>query len=115
MAVAGSLAVMVASIRTEAFGFAAVGALFIIVLVLILRLIHFAETRPEVAILEGSEFLRYQQIEYAQKGVGALPASPPVPSDSAESLPSLLDIEVAMLPDSELSEEPKPIKKKGER
>ena len=104
MAVAGSLAAIVVSIRTEAIGFAAIGALFVSVLVVVLRLIHFAEKRPEVAILEGAEFLRYQQIELARKGTGVLPTSPTEPSDSADMLPSPHDIEVAMLPDPEPSE-----------
>lgn len=106
---------MVAAIRTEAVGFVAIAALFIIVIVAVLRLIHFAEKRPEVAILEGAEFLRYQQIELAQKGIGALPASPPVSSDGSDALPSPRDIEVAMLPDPEPSAEPKRINKKGEK
>ena len=101
MAAAGSLAVMVASIRTEAVGFVAIGTLFVLVLVVVLRLIHFAEKRPEVAILEGAEFLRYQQFELARKGVGVLPSSPPESPDSTEKLPSPHDIEVAMLPDPE--------------
>lgn len=107
MAVAGSLAAIVVAIRTEAVGFAAIGTLFVIVLVVFWRLINFAEKHPEVAILEGAEFLRYQQIELARKGAGVLPSSPPEPSDPTGMLPSPHDIEMAMLPD------PEPIKTTG--
>ena len=101
MTTAGALAAIVGFIRTPEIGYVAISVLLIIVLPTIWRLIRFAEKRPEVAILEGAEFLRYQQIELAQKGVGALPDSPPVPSDSQDALPTPEEIKTAKLPDPE--------------
>lgn len=114
MAALGAIAVIGFSTKSEIFGFIALGVIPIIVLLPVWWLIRFAEKRPEVAILEGAEFLVYHQIELAQKGVGILPDAPPEPPEGTERLPSPQDIEVAMLPDPEPSEvsEPKRINRR---
>lgn len=87
MAVAGSLGAMVVAIRSEIIGYVAIGALTLIVLPTLRRLFQFAERHPQVAILEGSEYIEYEQIQLAQKGVGTLPPSPAAPATESLDLP----------------------------
>ena len=69
----GAIAVIGFATKSEVFGFIALGVIPFIVLLPVWWLIRFAEKHPEVAILEGAEFLVYHQIELARKGVGVLP------------------------------------------
>ena len=100
----GAIAVIGFATKSEVFGFIALGVIPFIVLLPVWWLIRFAEKHPEVAILEGAEFLVYHQIELARKGVGVLPDAPPEPPDETDRFPSPRDIEVAMLPDPQPSE-----------
>lgn len=110
MAVCGALAAIVASIRTEAIGFAAIVALLVLVIWGLRRAFQYADANPDVALMEGAEIIAYRRLQLAQKGVGNLPDAPPVSPEGAETLPSPQDIEVALLPDPEPSEqEPKRI------
>ena len=43
---------------------------------------RFAASNPQVAIMEGAEYIAYQQIRLAQKGVGVLPVTAEEPSDA---------------------------------
>ena len=114
MATAGSLAVICASTRTETVAYVAIGALLLIVLPVLWKLIHFAERKPEVAILEGAEFLAYQHmISLAQKGIGALPEAPPETPEPSDILILPADIEAARLPDPPPTSPPKRRKKDG--
>ena len=67
---------MVVAIRSETIGYVAISALTVIVLLALWKLFQFAERHPQVAILEGSEYIAYEQIQLAQKGVGTLPLRP---------------------------------------
>lgn len=40
------------------------------------RLLNFAERHPQIAILDGSEFLVHEQILHAAKGQGVIPLQP---------------------------------------
>jgi hypothetical protein len=41
--------------------------------------VHFGKKNPGAALLEGAEFLTYQQVELASKGVPAIQPSAPMP------------------------------------
>jgi len=68
-----ALASIAVAIRSPGIGYAAIGTLAVIVPAIIWRLIRFAERHPAPAILEGAEYIAYQQIQLAQKNVGELP------------------------------------------
>lgn len=88
MSIAGALAVIVAAVRTEGIAYVAVGALTIITLITFRQMFQFAKANPQVAIMEGAEYIAYQQIQFAQKGTPALPSSPAEAPDAADlSLP----------------------------
>ncbi len=54
---------------------AAIGLIFIMTMVILWRLINFANKNPQAAILEGAEFLVHEQIQLAAKGVESIPQS----------------------------------------
>lgn len=103
-----ALASIAVAIRSPGIGYAAIGTLAVIVPAIIWRLIRFAERHPAPAILEGAEYIAYQQIQLAQKNVGELPPSPDEPP-SAEPLPVLpAQLEAAKAPDPLALEPAKP-------
>ena len=51
----------------------AIGLIFILAFVILMRLINFANKNPQAAILEGAEFLVHEQIQLAAKGVKEIP------------------------------------------
>lgn len=55
-------------------------ALFIIVYVVALN-VYFARTNPAAALLEGAQFVQYQQL-MAAKGMPVIEPSPPIPAPS---------------------------------
>ncbi|MGD0536014.1 MAG: hypothetical protein ABSC03_00065 [Verrucomicrobiota bacterium] len=106
MAIAGALAAIVAAVRTESIGFAAIGALTLIVLPTVWRLIGFADKHPDAAILEGGEWVAYQ-IQLAQKGIGVLPDAPPEAAVPEPDHLDALEIEAIQTPDQLPLEAPK--------
>lgn len=108
MAACGALAAIVVAIRTEAVGFAAIGALLVLVIWGLRRAFQFADANPDVALMEGAEIIAYRRMHLAQKGIGSLPDAPAETPEGADRLPAPQDVEVAMLPDPEPVEVPKP-------
>lgn len=53
----------------------AIGLVFILAFVILMRLITFANNNPQAAILEGAEFLVHEQIQMAAKGIKEIPNS----------------------------------------
>ena len=106
IAVCAALAVIAGAIRTEPIGYAAIGALAVIVLPTIWRLIRFAERHPERALMEGGEYLAY--VHLAQKGRGEFAPSPEeLPTaEATQLLPEIT--EAAQRPDPLLIDQPKP-------
>lgn len=114
MSAIATIAAIGVTVGSAAFGYAALGVLLVIVLLPVWWLIRLTENHPEVAILEGAEFLVYQQIKLAQKGVGTLPDAAPETPEGVNALPSPEDIEAASLPDPEPIEDPKPRSRRKE-
>ncbi len=81
-----ALASIAVAIRSPGIGYAAIAAITIIVPSVIWWLIRFAERNPAPAILEGAEYVVYQQIQLAQKNVGVLPPSPSEPPAAEPTL-----------------------------
>jgi hypothetical protein len=54
---------------------AAIGLIFILTFIILMRLINFANKNPQAAILEGAEFLVHEHIQLAAKGIPNLPDS----------------------------------------
>lgn len=53
----------------------AIGLIFILAFVILMRLINFANKNPQAAILEGAELLVHEQIQLAAKGIKEIPNS----------------------------------------
>lgn len=108
IAFCAALASIVVAIRSPGIGYAAIAALAVVVLTVIWLLIRFAERHPATAILEGAEYVAYQQIRLAQKDVGDIPPSPDE-SPVSEPLPLLpADAEAAKSPDPPPTESGRP-------
>ena len=113
MAVCGTLAAIVAAIRTEAVGYAAIATLLIIVIWGLRRLFQFADANPDVAMMEGAEIIAFRRMQFAQKGVGTLPDSTPESSEpDAKPLPAAEQAAIP-LPDPLQLEQPKPKRAKS--
>lgn len=103
MAVCGALAAIVIAIRTESIGYAAIGALVIIVIWALNRVFRFADANPELATMDGSEIVSFKRMQLAQKGYGPIEALPAEsPPGTVELLPAEQDM--ALLPDQSPTE-----------
>ncbi|QIF02784.1 hypothetical protein [Roseimicrobium sp. ORNL1] len=71
IAIVFGLAAIVAAVRTESVAFVALGVFLVVVLYLAYRLFNYAEKHPELAMLEGSEYVALHRLR--QKDVGDLP------------------------------------------
>jgi hypothetical protein len=77
-----SMAVIAWSVKVPWISAAALGAVFVLSLTMLWRLISFADKNPQAALLEGAEFLRHEELKLGMKGQPQLP-----PGDDAEAAP----------------------------
>jgi hypothetical protein len=75
--------------------------IFILTFVMLWRVINFAEKNPQAALLEGAEFIRFEEIRLGTKLQPELPASETPPSLAH---PADIAIDLTPLPD----EKPRP-------
>lgn len=81
--------------RNEIVSYIALGVLTLVVLYVVHRMFDFAKENPEVAILEGAEYVTYQRLRLAQKGKGQLPMKNVTDADDEVLLPeekAVLDV-----------------------
>jgi hypothetical protein len=89
---ATSLAAIVVAVREPWIALTAILALCGLVGILGWKMIGFANKNPKAALLEGSEFLLHQQMEYQFKGQEPQIIDPDsLISDPARTLPALLE------------------------
>jgi hypothetical protein len=99
-----SLAVIALSVRDVWISGMCAAMVFILVLVIGVSMLRFAERNPQAAILEGAEFLLHQQMTIGMKGNPEIPANPRddisdpsapqillPPSEQADELPPRLE------------------------
>jgi len=88
---------------------ASIGLLFILCLIILWRLISFANKNPQAALMEGAEFLVHEQIIYGSKAQPQFPALP-VEFDVGKPIPQLPESEARRLlePESPPPENPQP-------
>ncbi|MCL4401799.1 MAG: hypothetical protein M1436_03915 [Acidobacteria bacterium] len=70
---------MVSAWGNETVHLAGLGIIVVIVFAVFRRIAKTLEASPEVAILEGAEFIRYRQLEIAAKNIPAIPLTPAIP------------------------------------
>ena len=73
--VAIALAAIAWSVRNVWLSAAALGMVFILALIMLWRLINFADRHPQAALLEGAEFLVHEQIVHAAKSLPIITVS----------------------------------------
>lgn len=109
MSVSGAGAAIAWAAGDPGVGYAAIGMIGLIVLFALWRMFRFADAHPEVAILEGAEFLRWRELEMAQKGKGMISVTESESPDATDlTLPESRKAAALELPDPEVSEDSKP-------
>jgi hypothetical protein len=88
LAVAGVVAIGYATAHTSPIG-ALIGivAIVFIILCVVGLALYVVKTRPELAILEGTQVLRYRQLTIGAKGYSPDASLPPVPDPGLPKLP----------------------------
>ena len=76
-------------------------AILIIVFPMLWRVISFAEKNPQVAILDGAQFLKHEQLVLASKGVPEITVVPEAQVQEHPALPSPEQLAAANRPDEQ--------------
>jgi hypothetical protein len=79
----------------------AVVAILVIVFPMLWRVINFAEKNPQVAILDGAQFLKHEQLVLASKGVPEITVIPEAQIQEQPALPSPAQVASANKPDEQ--------------
>jgi hypothetical protein len=88
MITAIAVAAMVVSTRNIWVALVAIVLLLAVVLVLGLKLIDFANTNPQAALMEGAEFLLHEQITLGTKSHPVIPDNPANRTEPPPALPA---------------------------